>query len=190
MSTNEFARKARYSQSNQLDSPWLTGHTRYRSEVIEFECSRNSWCDKLELAWEQVALGFGLSEGKSYSVIQTPYVAVTVRREYLLHIVEKRPNARERFTEFALDTIQNPLEIWQISYDDGSMRLAFIGAYDTKYQMLVVIHADYGHALWNFMNCDKKALNKHRHGILVYQRFQTAKQKKQPEEAAFSEVGA
>ncbi|MFJ5285971.1 PBECR2 nuclease fold domain-containing protein [Pseudomonas sp. NPDC088429] len=144
----------------------------------------------LELAWEQVALGFGLSEGKSYSVIQTPYVAVTVRREYLLHIVEKRPNARERFTEFALDTIQNPLEIWQISYDDGSIRLAFIGAYDTKYQMLVVIHADYGHALWNFMNCDKKALNKHRHGILVYQRFQTAKQKKQPEEAAFSEVGA
>lgn len=122
-------------------------------------------------ALEQVALGFGLQEGIDTVLIDTPYVPVIVRRQYLLHIVEKRPNARERFTEFAVDTVLNPLEVWRVSYSDGSHRLAFIGAYEAKYQMLVVINIDRGHVLWNFMNCDKKALNKHRHGHLVYQRY-------------------
>lgn len=135
----------------------------------------------LDRAWEQVALGFGLQEGVDAVLVDTPYVPVTVRRQYLLHIVEKRPNARERFTAFAVDTVKNPLEIWRVSYCDGSFRLAFIGAYNAKYQMLVVIHVDHGHVLWNFMNCEKKALNKHRHGELVYQRRESAKQKKQPD---------
>ena len=132
-------------------------------------------------ALQQVALGFGLQYGVDAVLLETPYVSITVRRQYLLHIVEKRPNARERFTEFALDTVQNPLEIWRVSYSDGSYRLVFIGVYDTKYQMLVVIHIDHGNVLWNFMNCDKKALNKHRHGNLVYQRYFFPKQKKQPD---------
>lgn len=135
----------------------------------------------LDHALEQVALGFGLQEGVEAVLLETPYVSLSVRRQYLLHIVEKRPNARERFTEFALDTVRNPLEIWQVSYSDGSCRLAFIGAFDTKYQMLVVVHVDHGNVLWNFMNCDKKALNKHRHGLLVYQRYFFPKQKKQPD---------
>lgn len=134
-----------------------------------------------DTALEQVALGFGLQEGIDAVLIETPYVPVTVRRQYLSHIVEKRPNARERFTGFAVDTVRSPLEIWRISYSDGSYRLAFIGAYDTKYQMLVVIHVEHGHVLWIFMNCDKKALNKHRHGELVYQRYLFPKQKKQPD---------
>lgn len=121
-------------------------------------------------ALKQVALGFGQQEGMDTVWIDTPYVPVIVRRRDLLHIVQKRPNARERFTEFAVDTVRNPLEIWRVFYSDGSYRLAFIGAYAAKYQMLVVINVDHGHVLWNFMNCDKKALNKHRHGHLVYQR--------------------
>lgn len=135
----------------------------------------------LNHALEQVALGFGLKAGVDAVLLETPYVLLTIRRQYLLHIVEKRPNARERFTEFALDTVRNPLEVWRVSYSDGSCRLAYIGAFDTKYQMLVVIHVDRGNVLWNFMNCDKKALNKHRHGMLVYQRCLLHKQKKQPD---------
>jgi hypothetical protein len=146
-------------------------------------------CD-LQMAWEQVALGFGMQEGQDDVWVETPYVPVTVQRKNLLHIVEKRPNARERFTEFARDTLRNPMEIWRISYSDDSFRLAFIGVYRAKYQMLVVIHIDHGHVLWNFMNCDKKALNKHRHGDLVYHRSQCPKQKRQPEQAAFSEMDA
>jgi hypothetical protein len=55
-----------------------------------------------------------------------------------------------------VDTVRNPLEIWRVLYSDGSYRLAFIGAYAAKYQMLVVINVDHGQVLWNFMNCDKK----------------------------------
>lgn len=121
-------------------------------------------------ALEQVALGFGLQETMDEVSIDTPLVPVIIRREYLLHIVEKRPNARERFTEFAVDTVRNPFEVWRVYYSDESYRLAFIGVYEARYQMLVVINIDRGHALWNFMNCDRKALNKHRHGDLVYQR--------------------
>ncbi|WP_077506898.1 hypothetical protein [Pseudomonas sp. A25(2017)] len=57
-------------------------------------------------ALKQVALGFGLQEYMDTVWIDTPYVPVIVRRRYLLHIVEKRPNARERFTEFAVDTVR------------------------------------------------------------------------------------
>ncbi|MHC8346489.1 PBECR2 nuclease fold domain-containing protein [Pseudomonas sp. RT6P73] len=135
----------------------------------------------LDHALKQVALGFGLQDGADAVLLETPYVSITVRRQYLLHIVEKRQNARERFTEFALDTVRNPFEIWRVSYNDGSYRLAFIGVYHTKYQMLVVIHVDHGNVLWNFMNCDRKALNKHRHGDLVYQRYLFPRQQKQPD---------
>jgi hypothetical protein len=123
-----------------------------------------------DTALRQVALGFGLREGMDTVLMNTPYVPVIVRRQYLSHIVEKRPNARERFTAFAVDTVRNPMEVWRVFYSDGSYRLAFIGVYEARYQMLVVINVDHGHVLWNFMNCSRKALNKHRHGHLVYQR--------------------
>jgi len=125
----------------------------------------------LNAAWEQVARGFGLDHGLDAVLIETPYVPILVKREHLLHTVEKRPNARERFTEFARDTLTRPLEIWRVSYDHASFRLSFIGAYNARYQMLVVVHVERGNVLWNFMNCDKKGLNKHRHGELLYRRY-------------------
>jgi hypothetical protein len=125
----------------------------------------------LNAAWEQVASGFGLDQGLDAVLIETPYGPILVKREHLLHTVEKRPNARERFTEFARDTLTRPLEIWRVSYDDASFRLSFIGAYNARYQMLVVIHVERDNVLWNFMNCDKKGLNKHRHGDLLYRRY-------------------
>ncbi|CAI8916520.1 PBECR2 domain-containing protein [Pseudomonas sp. IT-347P] len=124
----------------------------------------------LTAAWEQVATGFGLGHGLEAVLIETPYVPILVKREHLLHTVEKRSNARERFTEFARDTLTRPFEIWRASYDDTSFRLSFIGAYNARYQMLVVVHVERGNVLWNFMNCDKKGLNKHRHGELLYRR--------------------
>lgn len=136
--------------------------------------------ESLEAAWAQVAKGFGLYDGLNSTVIETPICPVLVRREHLLHIVEKRPNARERFTDFAQDTLKKPLEIWKISYDDDSFRLTYIGVYNLKYQMPVVIHIDHGNVLWNFMNCDKKGLNKHRHGELLFQSYRWPKQKGQP----------
>ena len=95
-----------------------------------------------------------------------------IQRTTLGHIVEKRQDARERYVKFALDTLTGPLEIWRVAYSDGSARLAFIGAYETKRQMLVVVNIQAGNVLWNFMQTDAKALNKHRHGELLYKRYQ------------------
>ncbi|MBK4998216.1 hypothetical protein IAE37_000492 [Pseudomonas sp. S31] len=37
--------------------------------------------------------------------------------------------------------------------------------------MLVIVTLENGKTLWNFMHCEAKALNKHRHGILLYKRY-------------------
>ncbi|MBA1287933.1 hypothetical protein G7027_04690 [Pseudomonas japonica] len=116
----------------------------------------------------QVAKALGFTEDEQFKFISTPIGPIQARRDYLLHIVQKRANARERFAHFAAHTLSNPLEVWQVMYDDKSFRLSFIGAYPTKYQMLVIINVSKGHMLWNYMNCDKKSLNKHRAGQLVY----------------------
>lgn len=124
-------------------------------------------------AEEIVASNLGLTGSAcSHSCIDSPVGVVLVRRATLRHIVEKRQDARERYVKFALDTLTGPLEIWRVAYSDGSTRLAFIGAYETNRQMLVIVNIQAGNIVWNFMQTDAKALNKHRHGELLYKRYQ------------------
>ncbi len=96
---------------------------------------------------------------------------IQIQRSCIHHIVEKRQDARERYVKVALDTLIGPFEVWQVAYTNDTYRLAFIGVYETKRQMLVVVTLDNGKMLWNFMQCDAKALNKHRHGKLLYKRY-------------------
>lgn len=120
-----------------------------------------------------VASNLGITDSACPQVcIDSPLGRVLIQRTTLRHIVEKRQDARERYVKFALDTLTGPLEIWRVAYSDGSARLAFIGAYETKRQMLVVVNLQAGNVLWNFMQTDAKALNKHRHGELLYKRYQ------------------
>ena len=114
-------------------------------------------------------LGFRHSDA-STTCVKTPLGDVLVHRQNLFHIVEKRAEARERYVLFALDTMQRPFEVWNVAYTDGTHRLAYIGLYRGKRQMLVVVHTIEGRLLWNFMHSDAKSLNKHRHGKLIYQR--------------------
>ncbi|HCH1122259.1 TPA: PBECR2 nuclease fold domain-containing protein [Vibrio parahaemolyticus] len=93
-----------------------------------------------------------------------------VERNKLEHIIEKRQDARERYVRYALATLDEPYEVWKVAYDDDSWRYAFIGMFQTKRQMLVVVNIQKTDVLWNFMHCDAKSLNKHRHGELIYQR--------------------
>lgn len=94
-----------------------------------------------------------------------------VERAKLEHIVEKRKDARERYINYALMTLDEPYEVWQVVYDDESCRYAFIGTFQTKRQMLVIVNIQQSNTLWNFMHTDAKNLNKHRHGELIYRRF-------------------
>jgi ABC-type cobalamin transport system permease subunit len=102
----------------------------------------------------------------------TPIGAVRIERIQLQHIVEKRQDARERYVKHALATMQNPLEIWSVAYEDDigneAWRYAYIGAFEGKVQMLVVVAQEKGKLLWNFMHSDSKTLNKHRHGECIY----------------------
>lgn len=126
----------------------------------------------IDAAIEVVARCFGLGDSQVLATsIDTPSGAVQIQRESLYHIVEKRRDARERYAHYALDTLTGPFEVWRVAYDNDSFRLAFIGVYETKNQMLVVVNIQAGHVLWNFMHSEAKSLNKHRHGELLYQRY-------------------
>ncbi len=125
----------------------------------------------MDSAVELVAQAFGLADpGLDRTAITTPAGIVTVLRDKLAHVVEKRQDARERYTHHAVMTLSDPFEVWKVDYDNGDHRLAFIGAFEGKRQMLVIVSTINGQVLWNFMHCDAKSLNKHRHGIPVFQR--------------------
>lgn len=124
-----------------------------------------------EEAIEAVAQHFGFIDSTVNELtVDTPMGDVLIRRSSIYHIVEKRMDARERYANMALDTLRGPFEVWKVMFTNGAHRLAFIGVYESKRQMLVSVSLVDGLLLWNFMQCDAKSLNKHRHGELIYQR--------------------
>lgn len=115
-----------------------------------------------------LAQHLGLLDGCATVEFSTPLGRVAVERAHLPHIVEKRQDARERYVHFALATMRTPFEVWSVEYDDGSQRLAYIGVFSGNRHMLVVVAQVNGLLLWNFMHSDRKSLNKHRHGRLLF----------------------
>lgn len=106
---------------------------------------------------------------------------INVHGRNMAHIAEKRQDARERYVNFAIQAMNDPYEIWEIVYEQPAdaqhsarefTRKAFIGFFlNTKTQILVTIDTADGDVLWNFMQQDKKSLNKHRHGVLMYSKI-------------------
>ncbi|MFK0034602.1 PBECR2 nuclease fold domain-containing protein [Pseudomonas monteilii] len=139
-----------------------------RAQAIEELAPSDSHATAIELAAKHLGLN---SEKARLVTVRTPMGDIRIQRSCIHHIVEKRQDARERYVKVALDTLIGPFEVWQVAYTNGTHRLAFIGVYETKRQMLVVVTLDHGKCLWNFMQCDAKALNKHRHGKLLYKRY-------------------
>lgn len=127
----------------------------------------------------------GFEVGMNIVYLVCPLGKIAAHREHLTHIVEKRLDARERYVKLALATMADPFEIWQVEYDDGSLRHAYIGLFEGKTQMLVIVTHHSGQLLWNFMHCEHKSLNKHRHGTLIYERPKKTKGELEgsPEEA-------
>ncbi|WP_277760168.1 PBECR2 nuclease fold domain-containing protein [Pseudomonas sp. A34-9] len=139
-----------------------------RTQAIEEVIAATSHEDAIEVTAQH--LGFNHPSILSLSV-GTPLGEVSILRSSIYHIVEKRTDARERYVRLALDTLTGPLEIWKVAFTDGTDRLAFIGAYESKRQMLVSVVIVHGQVLWNYMHTDAKSLNKHRHGDLLYKRY-------------------
>lgn len=119
-----------------------------------------------------VANVFGFFDGDNAKKIHTPIGEIEIQIEHIKHIVEKRVDARERYTNHALDTLKSPFEIWKVEYEDGNegeFRYIFLSLYAHKRQVVVIVSVWDKKYLWNFMQCDKKNLNKHRAGTLIYQ---------------------
>lgn len=139
-----------------------------RTQAIEELAPADSHDAAIEVAAQQ--LGFDSEKTEEVS-ISSPMGDIRILRSCIHHIVEKRQDARERYVKVALDTLIGPFEVWKVAYTNDTCRLAFIGAYETRRQMLVIVTLDNGKMLWNYMQCDAKALNKHRHGKLLYKRY-------------------
>lgn len=122
---------------------------------------------------------FGLTDGTESVLLEGPIGFIQVKAEQISHIVEKRQDARERYANFAIDTVRSPYEIWEIQYEQDAdennparefFRYAYIGFFKGTKQMLVTVDVMQDCVLWNFMHQERKALNKHRHGRLLYER--------------------
>ncbi|EJL6264597.1 hypothetical protein NXK52_003458 [Vibrio cholerae] len=124
--------------------------------------------ESIEDAIALVAKVFSLLPDDDFVAIDCCIGQLIVQRNNIEHIVEKRNDARERYAPHALATIKNPFEVWEVMYEKEERRYAFIGLFAQKRQMLVIVSIQKDNVLWNFMHTDKKRLNKHRHGQLIY----------------------
>lgn len=131
--------------------------------------------DSLEEAIAVLAEVFCLKDNEDQVTINTHVGEIVVIRDNLEHIVQKRKDGRERYANHALATVLTPFEIWLTEYDNGDKRYAFISLFECKRQMLVVVSIWEEKVLWNFMHSDKKNLNKHRNGKLIYQKVERQK---------------
>lgn len=104
-------------------------------------------------------------------LIQTPVESVRIHDASLLHVVEKRPDARERFANFIKPTLTNPTEVWETAYDDATVRRRYIKVFaGVKYDLLVVVRVEPdGSIFWNMLQRERKKMNELRVGNRIYE---------------------
>ncbi|MBX2977107.1 MAG: hypothetical protein KF721_13330 [Ignavibacteriaceae bacterium] len=105
---------------------------------------------------------------ESEKLIITPVQEIVIKPNLLLHIVQKRNDAREKYANFIIPTLINPFEVYNTEYEDG-FRNQYIGLFKGTSNILVVIKTSSdGNLFWNMMHTDKRIINKHRVGELIY----------------------
>lgn len=124
----------------------------------------------------------GLSQDQEYDRIVTPLGNVLVGREMTHHITRKFRDHREVFANRILPTLQDPLEIWSVLYDNGQYRRHYIKAYkdrnDWRRYMLAITIEDTGEELlYNFFPARS---NSKRAGTLLYSRDDSGKVSRGP----------
>lgn len=118
-------------------------------------------------AEEILARAIGLDK-RPLIEVATPVSRVFLKRELLVHMVAKEDNARERYGNFILPTLQNPFEVYRTEYEDG-WRDRYIGLFTGKNDLLTVVRVNKdGSILWNIMHADDRRMNKQRVGDLLY----------------------
>lgn len=102
--------------------------------------------------------------------IITPVGKVTMMDQLLWHVLEKRTDARERFANLVLPTLQTPDEVWLTRYTDDTTRKRFIKLFSgSKYDILIIVQEQpNGDIFWNMMNRDRRQMNNLRSGELLF----------------------
>ena len=87
----------------------------------------------------------------------------------IAHVVAKRRDARERFANRILPTLQDPDEVWMTYYDNGQIHMRYLKAWAGRSGGLAVAEdTREGLVLWNFIPTRAKYLNSQRVGWLVH----------------------
>jgi SPP1 gp7 family putative phage head morphogenesis protein len=123
----------------------------------------------LDAAVEQLSDALGMPRYQGWVDIPTKDDDLAVvQRDLLYRMVAKRADARERYANFILPTLQDPFEIWLTDYDDG-LRKAYIGVFEGKSDLLVVVKINRdGSIVWNIMQRDDRRMNSLRVGTMLY----------------------
>lgn len=115
-----------------------------------------------------------LPGGQIMRTVATPIEQVIIRAELLPHITAKEQDARERFASYVVPTLEQPFEVWLTPYDDGTYRKRYIGLFQARNDLLVVVRENRdGSLLWevyNVLQAASKRLNQLRFGTLLYVR--------------------
>ena len=120
-------------------------------------------------AREAAAEALGLAGDAKWRRIDTPAGPVALRRSMIAHIVAKPEDARERFANRILPTLQDPDEVWMTYYDNGQIRMRYLKAWSGRGGgMAVAEDTREGLVLWNFIPMRAKDLNSQRVGWLVH----------------------
>ncbi|MBI5640520.1 MAG: hypothetical protein HZA17_08855 [Nitrospirae bacterium] len=110
----------------------------------------------------------GLTEKMPIRTVETPVETVALDRTLISHMVAKELEARERFANFIIPSLETPFEVYLTRYDDG-FRRRYIGLFTGKYNFLSVVRINKdGSILWNVMEATDKRMNKLRVGELIW----------------------
>jgi hypothetical protein len=106
--------------------------------------------------------------GDLHIAIDSPVEVVTIKKTNLLHTVEKRLDARERYALYIRPTLIEPYEVWKAQAWDGP-RHHYIAAFLGKNDITVTVRIDLdGNMFWNFMQRESRRMNNLRQGELIY----------------------
>jgi SPP1 gp7 family putative phage head morphogenesis protein len=121
-----------------------------------------------EAAVDVMAKALGVAADAPLRTVVTPKETVFVQHAWLPHMVGKEADARERYANFIVPTLEDPFEIWEVAYPDV-LRNRYIGLFRGRRDFMVVVRVNSdGSLMWNVMQASSQKMNAHRLGDLKY----------------------
>lgn len=119
-----------------------------------------------EAAEKQLVAALKLEGGKP-RVVETPVGSVMLQADLVRHMVAKEQDARERYANFVLPTLEEPDEVWLTAYADGYRRRYVRFFWNSNMLLVVRVNRD-GSLFWNGMKIRDREIDKTRQGILLF----------------------